>query len=56
MKELELKMPKTELELIKEPFLRLGYGVNSYFDIMLQIFYLFSFISVVCIPIFYCYS
>ena len=56
MKELGLKMPKSELELIKEPFLRLGYGVNSYFDIMLQIFYLFSFISVVCIPMMYCYS
>ena len=35
MKELGLKMPKSELELMKEPFLRLGYGVNSYFDIML---------------------
>jgi hypothetical protein len=35
LKELGLKVPKSEIELIKEPFLRLGYGVNSYFDIML---------------------
>ena len=35
LKELGLKMPKTEIELQKEPFLRLGYGVNSYFDIIL---------------------
>lgn len=56
MKEIGLKMPKSELELIKEPFLRLGYGVNSYFDIMLQIFYLFTFLSFVCLPMFYVYS
>ena len=56
MKELELKIPKSELELQKEPFLRLGYGVNSYFDILLQIFYLMSFISVVVFPLFYFYS
>jgi hypothetical protein len=56
MKEIGLKMPKSELELIKEPFLRLGYGVNSYFDILLMIFYLFTFISCVCLPMFYVYS
>lgn len=56
LKELGLKVPKSELELIEEPFLRLGYGVNSYFDIMLQMVYLFSFISIVCLPIMYCYQ
>ena len=35
LKELGLKVPNSEIELINEPFLRLGYGVNSYFDIML---------------------
>lgn len=54
--EMQIRMPKSETQLVKEPFLRLGYGVNSYFDIMLSIFYMFSFISVVCIPMFYCYG
>jgi hypothetical protein len=36
--------------------LRLGYGVNAYFDIMLSIFYMFTFISLVCLPMFHLYS
>jgi hypothetical protein len=56
LEEMQIRMPKSETLLIKEPFLRLGYGVNSYFDIMLSIFYMFSFISVVCIPVFYIYG
>jgi hypothetical protein len=56
LEEMQIRMPKSETQLMNEPFLRLGYGVNSYFDIMLSIFYMFTFISVVCIPMFYCYS
>lgn len=56
LEEMQIRMPKSETQLVNEPFLRLGYGVNSYFDIMLSIFYMFSFISLVCIPMFYCYS
>ena len=36
--------------------MRLGYGVNAYFDIMLSIFYMFTFISLVCLPMFHLYS
>jgi hypothetical protein len=56
LEEMQIRMPKSETQLQKEPFLMLGYGVNAYFDIMLSIFYMFVFISLVCIPIFYCYS
>ena len=31
---MEIKLPKTEEALDKDPFLLLGYGVNSYFDIL----------------------
>ena len=56
LEEMQIRLPKSETQLINEPFLRLGYGVNSYFDIMLSIFYMFTFISVVCIPMFRNYS
>lgn len=56
LEEMQIRMPKSETQLNNEPFLRLGYGVNSYFDIMLSIFYMFAFISLVCLPMFYCYS
>jgi hypothetical protein len=55
MNEIGLKIPKSELELQKMPFLRFGFGVNSYFDTLLQLFYLMSVISIVCIPMMYCY-
>ena len=37
LEEMQIRMPKSETQLNNEPFLRLGYGVNSYFDIMLSI-------------------
>jgi hypothetical protein len=56
LKEMGIKMPKSEGQLLSEPFLMLGYGVNSYFDILLSMVYMFIFISIVCIPILVCYS
>jgi hypothetical protein len=32
--ELGLKLPKTEKRIAETPFLLLGFGINSYFDIM----------------------
>jgi len=32
--ELGLKLPKTEKKVAKNPFLLLGYGVNSYFNVL----------------------
>jgi len=32
--ELNLKLPKTEKKVNKNPFLLLGYGVNSYFAVL----------------------
>ena len=56
LEEMQIRMPKSETQLQNEPFLRLGYGVNAYFDIMLSIFYMFTFISLVCLPMFHLYS
>jgi len=53
---LELKVPKSDLMLEKDPYLLLGYGMNSYFQIMLQLMYLCMLICVVTVPLMFVYS
>lgn len=33
MKELQVKIPKTEKEVAEDPYLMLGYGMNAFFDV-----------------------
>ena len=37
MKELDIKMPKSEEQIQDDPFLILGYGVNAFFDILMSL-------------------
>ena len=34
----------------------LGYGVNAYFDIMYSLVFMFTTITIACIPMYYSYS
>ena len=34
LKEMKLKVPKTDKKIERNPFLLLGYGVNSYFNVL----------------------
>lgn len=54
--ELDLKMPKSETEIQKDPFLILGYGINSYFDLLILLCKMFLSISVFSLPILAIYS
>ena len=56
LKEMKIKMPKSDEEIVNSPFLMLGYGVNAYFDIMLSLVWMFSCITIFVIPLFYAYS
>jgi hypothetical protein len=65
-----MSMPKSELNLENDPFLRLGkscefflikmarlgFGMNAYFEIIEQLIYMMVFISIVTIPAMYIYS
>lgn len=53
---LELKVPKSDLRIEKDPYLLLGYGMNSYFQIMLQLMYLCILICFVTVPLMLVYS
>lgn len=49
------KVPKSWDELAKEPFLRLGFGIIAYFDVMLNLVWMFLAISFFSLPLFYYY-
>lgn len=56
LEEMNIKMPKSESQIIDDPFLILGYGVNAYFDIMLSLVYLCLTITLFCVPMYYYYT
>ena len=56
LNELGIKMPKSEEEIQKDPYLVLGYGVNAFFDILQSLCYMFCCITIFSIPIFYIYK
>ena len=49
-------MPKSENQLIEDPFLVLGYGINAYFDIMFQLALMFLTITAFFIPVYIAYN
>jgi len=50
LNKLDMKIPKSDINLEKDPFLQLGYGINAYFDIISSITWMFCFMSLVLIP------
>jgi len=53
---LDIKVPKSDLLLEKDPYLLLGYGMNSYFEIMVELMIMCGLICLVTIPLMYVYS
>ncbi len=56
LEEMKIKMPKSEAQLIQDPFLILGYGVNAYFDVMKSLAWMFFFITLFCLPLYYMFA
>lgn len=48
-----LKVPKADKSLIEDPFIILGYGVNSYFDTIWSLALMCLAITVFMAPVFY---
>jgi hypothetical protein len=53
---MNIKLPKSEQNIIDDPFLTLGYGLNAYFDIMVSLSYMCLCIMLFMSPIFYGYA
>ena len=56
LKKMDMKMPKSDLQLEEDPFLRLGFGMNAYFDTLFYLMIMMVFISVFSLPSMYIYS
>lgn len=50
-----MKIPKSEEQLIEDPFLILGYGINAYFDMMRELAQMFLIITLFFIPVYMWY-
>ena len=50
-RKLEITVPKSDQRIEDDPFLLLGYGMNSYFEIMVQLMIMVGLISLVTIPL-----
>ena len=48
---LDIKVNKSDELIEEDPFLLLGYGINSYFAVMKQLMIMFGLISLVTIPL-----
>jgi len=56
LEEMSIKMPKSDTQILNDPFLMLGYGINAYFDIIMSLCLGCLTISLFCIPLFMGYS
>jgi hypothetical protein len=54
--EMKIKMPGTDVRINKHPFLLLGFGINSYFDIIAALLKMFLLITIFFIPTMILYS
>ena len=50
-KKLEIPVEKSDIVIDKNPFLLLGYGINSYLGVMLQLLAMMLMISCLAIPL-----
>ena len=53
---LGIKVSKSDRLLEEDPYLRLGYGLNAYFDIILQLLYLMIFCMLVTVPLMFSFA
>ena len=55
-RKLELSVPKSDLRIEEDPFLLLGYGMNSYFEIMLGLMCMMFVVTLFAVPLMYRFS
>ena len=44
-------MPENDKEVAEDPFILLGYGINSFFDLMYSLFWMSIFITIFSLPL-----
>lgn len=49
-------MPENDKEVVEDPFMLLGYGINSFFDLMYSLFWFAIFVTIFMMPMMYQFS
>jgi hypothetical protein len=55
-RKLDMSIPKSDLRIEEDPYLQLGYGMNAYFQIVLQLMCMVFCIMIVTVPLMMIYS
>ena len=55
-RKLDMTVPKSDLRIEEDPYLQLGYGMNAYFQIVLQLMCMMSCIMLVTVPMMLIYA
>ena len=55
-RKLELKVSKSAQQIEDDPFILLGYGLNSYFSVVLQLMIMMGFIMLISFPLMMVYA
>lgn len=56
LKKMEIKVPKSDIQLEKDPFLQLGFGMNAYFDTLWYLMIMMMLVCVFSFPTMYIYK
>lgn len=51
-----IEMPQNDKEVVEDPFMLLGYGINSFFDLMYSLFWFAIFVTIFMMPLMYQFS
>ena len=48
---MDIPLPENDRDVAEDPFILLGYGINSFFDLMSQLFWFAIFVTIFFIPL-----
>lgn len=51
LNDMGMEMPKNDAETSEDPFILLGYGINSFFDLMSQLFWFAIMVTIFMTPL-----
>jgi hypothetical protein len=54
--DMNMPMPENDKEVVEDPFILLGYGINSFFDLMYSLFWFSILVTLFMIPLFVLFS
>ena len=54
--DMKMPIPENDGKMVDDPFIFLGYGINSFFDLMYTLFWFSTFVTFFMMPLFVIFS